>query len=231
MLADIAIATGIILVGGVRRRAVPCQPSVRGAARERAAHRGASYRERPDRAAVAAPDRVSPCGLDLHRASVRARARPRLSPVRRPAVPGAVAIVLVAWGGANLFSRLIRGYGRGSSSRLPRARAIHRMADLVALAVRYPGLVHRDPLPPDLPRYLDHPAPRGSRNRRHRDRTRRPGPPLEPLRRRDHPARQTARRGRQGRIDPYIGTVTALGLRSTRIRTLDGLWPPSRTRG
>jgi MscS family membrane protein len=139
-----------------------------------------------------------------------------------PRYPVAVSIVLVAWTAANFFSRLAGAYGR---QMLPPAEGNGdlRMADLIGAAVKY--LIWFIAILYIL-NYLDisiTPILAGAgiagiaialasqdllSNLL--------GGAIILL---DKPLGV----GDKVRIDPYIGTVMRLGLRSTRIRTLDGL--------
>ncbi len=139
-----------------------------------------------------------------------------------PRYPIAVAIVLVAWTAANFFSRLAGAYSR---QLLPSAEGEGdtRMADLVGGAVKYLiwfiAILY-------LLTYLDislTPILAGAGIA---------GIAIA-LASQDLLSNLLAGAiilldkplgvGDKVRIDPYVGTVTRIGLRSTRIRTLDGL--------
>jgi MscS family membrane protein len=144
---------------------------------------------------------------------------PELSDIRYPI---AVAIVLIAWAAANLFSRLAGAYGRQIMPS-PEGEGDTRMADLVGTGVRYLiwfiAILY-------LLNYLDisiTPLLAGAGIA---------GIAIA-LASQDLLSNLLAGviilldkplgAGDKVRIDPYIGTVMRIGLRSTRIRTLDGL--------
>ncbi|MEN6341335.1 MAG: mechanosensitive ion channel domain-containing protein [Methanospirillum sp.] len=139
-----------------------------------------------------------------------------------PRYPVAVAILLVAWGAANLFSRLARAYGQQV---IPTSEGDGdtRMADLVGASVRYLiwfiAILY-------LLSYLNisiTPLLAGAGIA---------GIAIA-LAAQDLLSNlfggviilldKPLGVGDKVRIDPYVGTVTRIGLRSTRIRTLDGL--------
>lgn len=139
-----------------------------------------------------------------------------------PRYPVAVAIVLVAWGTGNLFSRLAGAYGR---QLIPSSESDGdtRMADLVGIGVRYliwfiAVLYLLNYLQISITPILAGAGIAGI---------------AVALAAQDLLSNlfggaiilldKPLGVGDKVRIDPYIGTVTRIGLRSTRIRTLDGL--------
>ena len=139
-----------------------------------------------------------------------------------PRYPVAVAIVLVAWGAANLFSRLAGIYGRQI---IPPSEGDGdtRLADLVGVGVRYliwfiAALYLLSYLNISITPILAGAGIAGI---------------AIALAAQDLLSNlfggviilldKPLGIGDKVRIDPYIGTVTRIGLRSTRIRTLDGL--------
>lgn len=139
-----------------------------------------------------------------------------------PRYPVAVAIVLVAWGAANIFARLAGAYGRQIIP-TPEGEGDTRMADLVGVGVRYliwfiAALYLLNYLDISITPLLAGAGIAGI---------------AIALAAQDLLSNlfggviilldKPLGVGDKVRIDPYIGTVTRIGLRSTRIRTLDGL--------
>ncbi len=139
-----------------------------------------------------------------------------------PRYPIAVAIVLVAWGAANFFSRLAGAYGRQLIPS-PEGEGDTRMADLVGTGVRYliwfiAALYILNYLDISITPLLAGAGIAGI---------------AIALATQDLLSNlfggviilldRPLGVGDKVRIDPYVGTVMRVGLRSTRIRTLDGL--------
>ncbi len=139
-----------------------------------------------------------------------------------PRYPIAVAIVLVAWGAANFFSRLAGAFGRQLIPS-PEGDGDTRMADLVGTGVRYliwfmAALYILNYLDVSITPLLAGAGIAGI---------------ALALATQDLLSNlfggviilldRPLGVGDKVRIDPYVGTVMRVGLRSTRIRTLDGL--------
>lgn len=220
-LADIAIAT-VVILAGMALAAGAYLLSLRIERRlERRPGPGSHLIEN----AIVAIRRPLSLGIALAALYIALRwvlGLERLNPwLADPRLPEAVAIVLVTWGVANFLSRLVLLYGRGRFPAEEREDGMS-LADLVALSVKYLVwfvailylLIFLDisitPLiagagiagiaialaAQDVLSNLF-------------------GGVIILL---DKPLRV----GDKVRIDPYTGTVLRLGLRSTRIRTLDG---------
>jgi MscS family membrane protein len=220
-IADIAIATAVILAGVALAAGIHLL-SLR--IEERLERRGGPGVHLLENGIVAARWPIS-LGIVLAAVYISLRdvlGLERLNPwLADPRLPEAVAIVLLTWGLANFLSRLVQVYGRG---RLPAEEPEGGMSlvDLIALSVKYlvwfiailylliflnisitpliagagiAGIAIALAAQDVLSNLF--------------------GGVIILL---DKPLRV----GDKVRIDPYTGTVLRLGLRSTRLRTLDG---------